>query len=85
MRTIYKYELIVQDDPQIISMHEGAKILHVGLQKHNTISMWAETETETSIITRKFVVVGTGYPITFFGYYVGTVIDQPFVWHLYEV
>lgn len=63
----------------------GARVLHVGLQREIPC-MWILQDTDTVRVMRKFVIVGTGVPITDSWNYVGTFnLDQPgFVGHVFE-
>lgn len=84
MKTIYKYQLKIINT-QIVEMHRGAKILHVGSQE-GSLCIWAEVD--TSYPTRPFVfdIVGTGHTLTLSSgtcKYLGTVQMPPYVWHVY--
>lgn len=92
MRTIWKYELPIGDVAGEIEMPLGARIIHVDQQRSMVATMWAEIPvppgvppSELATERRAFVVVGTGHTIPGDGLtHVGTVLDGPFVWHLYE-
>lgn len=85
MNTIWKYPLALVDHMQGMVMPTGAEVLSVAMQ-HGVPTLWAQVDTDTqSICTRLFIVVGTGHaipevPLKF----VGTVMDGPFVWHVFE-
>jgi hypothetical protein len=91
MKTIYKYALELTDR-QAVSMPIGSKILYVGNQ-NGTICVWAEVDSDVPYYRdHEFRIVGTGNPIDFptkpnetvWQYnFIGTVIMNPFVWHVY--
>jgi hypothetical protein len=87
MPTIWKYGLSL-DDEQIINMPAHAKILHVGVQG-DSIQMWAMVDpVETNIQHRKIVIVGTGHQMPYADFervYLGTIIVEMFVWHIFEI
>ena len=85
MRTIWKFPLKLQDEPQVIVMPKDAKLLFFGSKGQATIDLWAEVETLNKSELRTFIIYGTGHEINRKDvYYVGSTIDPPFVWHLYE-
>jgi len=83
-KQIYKYIVPVRSGNQECQMPVGAKIVHVGMQGRKRIGIWCEVDTcEKCQCSRLFQVYGTGQDIGS-GTYLGTVIDIPFVWHVYE-
>ena len=83
-RTIFKYPLMLTANPQIIGMHKGAVIRHVAEQAGSP-TIWVENSAKAEMVSRTFIVVGTGHVIPEGGEYIGTVQLPPFVWHIYEV
>lgn len=86
MSMIWKYELKVTDDQEIL-MPAQAKILSVGNQD-GKLCVWALVDTEQPIAPKYFSIVGTGHPMSEdfpLKRFVGTVIMSPFVWHVFEV
>lgn len=84
---IWKYELAVTDR-QDIEMPERAELLSVGSQRES-VCLWAMVDASIDRRkTRTIEIIGTGNPVyqdmgvgrTF----IGTVIDEPFVWHVFE-
>ena len=54
---------------------------------HEKLTVWAEVDTERRSVLRRFLVVGTGHPMTpaeRWDFFLGTVIDGPLVWHVYD-
>ena len=56
------------------------KILHVDTQDED-ICFWYEYD--HTVGSRHFIIVGTGQE--FSGKYIGTVLMDPFVWHIIEI
>lgn len=87
MKTIYKYPITSALNPvsrAMIMLPKNSKILTVQIQ-NNQICIWAEVDTEESLITKEFSIVGTGNPFpTYNVIYIGTVQAHPYVWHVYE-
>ncbi len=91
MRTIFKYALAIQDEPQVIELPKGAKIRYVAIKDmHGTmICLWAEfapmwDRAEVEFEERMFYVIRTGNAIPEDTQYVGTAQIPSFVWHVYE-
>jgi hypothetical protein len=86
MKTIWKFGLEIVDS-QRISMPRGAEILSVGNQR-DTLCMWASVDAEAPLVNRCFEIRGTGEKIPHSvgnpRKFVGTVIMEPFVWHVFE-
>jgi len=85
MTAIWKYMLT--EPLNIMAMPRGAKVLSVHNQ-NDTICIWAEVDIKAENVRREFEVVGTGetiYPSAeFTREFVGTVLCDPFVWHVFE-
>lgn len=83
MRRIYKYylELTVQS----VDVHgSDAIVRHVGMQ-NDRLTMWVECETTKPMVSRKFIVFGTGHDIDGNSWkWCGTTQDGPLVWHVYS-
>ena len=83
MKRIFKYSLDVVD-MQTVVMPEHARILSVANQ-HGNLCLWAEVDTDNHTEDRVISVYGTGNPLPDNqGHFVGSVIIDPFVWHVYE-
>lgn len=81
MVSVLKYDL---GDGKVL-LPIGAKILKVASQG-GRIKLWAQVDREVKHVFRHFVVVGTGHTINNSESlrHVGTVFQDPFVWHVYE-
>lgn len=86
MTTIYKYQIDYLSN-QIVSLPEGASILHAATQNGN-MYLWAIVDTEKSPKERTIIVYGTGHemllPLNELAY-ISTVLDYQFVWHVFEL
>ena len=85
MRTIWKFPLDFADKVEI-QMPCFAAIIHVGVQ-HERLCLWAIIDIDQPLVTRRFRVIGTGheYPDCLPEKYIGTVFQDVFVWHIFEV
>jgi hypothetical protein len=79
MKTIYKYTL---DEP--VHIPKGSTVVQVGIQD-GLYCIWAVVDTDAPLEERHFVVVGTGRELTTNMVHVGTVFEDPFVWHIMEL
>ena len=84
MSTIWKYHLHLPDDPIVIYMPKGARVLHIG-QQAGLIKMWALVDPEADTEKRTFAILGTGGagPEST-DLYLGTVQLGSYVWHVFE-
>ena len=82
MTTIWKYPL-TQAFSQDIS--KGARIVHAGKDPRGESCLWAEIDPDADTEMRHFRVIGTGHIVPENAEHVGSYIDGPFMWHVYEV
>lgn len=87
MKTIYKYELEI-DDLTPLALPIGAEILTVQTQK-GAVCMWAVVDPNGETEIRYFEMFGTGHPIKNDGYdrkYIATlqVFGGDGVFHIFE-
>ncbi len=88
MLTIYKYPLTITD-LQVLMLPLGARILSIAGQ-HGQLMLWALVNPDTDHLQTFHVsIFGTGNPIfelpgpNGFGDFVGTVILDNLVWHVF--
>ena len=86
-RTIYKYELEITT-AQTVTLPEDRVILSVANQ-NGKLCMWVDVNKEyDSTDDLTIYLFGTGHPIPSYlkraMIFVGTVIIDPFVWHVYR-
>jgi len=83
---IWKYQLTPSPGTAevAIEMPAGAMVLTVQTQAGQPC-LWALVNEEQPLITRRFVIVGTGHPVPDgIGDYIGTWQNSPFVFHLFD-
>lgn len=88
MRTIYKYLIPGWNGRHQIQMPKNTRVLSVGAQpQHNGfITVWAEVHTQELDLLFEFRVVGTGEELRQDpGMFLGTVNQDPYWWHVYQV
>lgn len=81
-QAVWKFPLALDDEPQVVMMPAGAQIVYVDRQ--NVPTMWAVVDPAAPLISRVFCVAGTGHQLDEWWYYVGSLLDAPFVWHVFE-
>ena len=86
LKKIFKYLLPIKDGPVTLTLPAGSKVVHVGLDPADRLSLWAEFDVDSEVANeiRTFEVVGTGHLIDGSLAHLGSVVDKPFVWHVYE-
>ena len=86
MKTVWKYELDIVDEPQNRPMPHGASLLAVAVQG-DRLCVWAEVNPRYKLQDRWFVVEGTGHPLRNAADYVGSALmaGGALVWHVYEL
>lgn len=92
-RKIHKYEFDIENvdakDCIKVDMPLTAKIISVGSQQEGHISIWAVVDPDMTLMrTKKFAAIGPGESIKVRPEdlrFMGTVMDGPFVWHIFQV
>lgn len=83
MKNIFKYNLVI-DRTQTVEMPAHARILSVDNQQGN-LCLWAEVDPDNYKEDRVISIYGTGNPTSSYpGIFIGSVVIDPFVWHVYE-
>jgi hypothetical protein len=85
MKTVWKYEVPIDDQRHEVLIPEFAEIIGCGMQREMLIAFWAVVKNEEHLVPRYFRVVGTGHPIDEAEDVCGSVLDGQFVWHLVEM
>ena len=81
---IWKYTLGHDVGMVRVAVPKGGIIRSVGLQ-YGACTMWIEVDPHAPTEQRRFEIVGTGHEIPLLAtVYCGTVMVDPFVWHIYE-
>lgn len=86
MRTIWKYELGVANTPVNFNIPKNAEACFVGLSPDTgKVSVWMDIpDTEAKPERRTFLIHGTGHAASPYEKYAGSVIENQFVWHVFE-
>lgn len=85
MERIYKYPLSLASGVQSVTLPEGAKVIHFGIQG-DVPCIWARVDPfATAQQTRYFWALGTGSDVKDNLKHIGTVLHGAYVWHLFEV
>lgn len=82
MKTIHKYE-IATADRQTVSIPRGASILKVALDPVGHLCLWAAVDPDARHDLVEIIIVGTGRPLPHVGSYIGSVVHNSFVWHVF--
>lgn len=84
MKKIYKYELRTDSiNLQFVTMPVNAKILHTGV-RDGAFVLWAEVEPAEKLLQiYHLCIVPTGEIVPEGYNYINTILDEPFVWHVY--
>ena len=77
---IYKYQLLL--GVTTIKLPESFQVLHIG-EQNGLLMMWVEQDLNELKIPYTFHVIGTGYPVKSYMQHIGSVVMDPFVWHVY--
>lgn len=101
MRRILKFIVKVSDEPTLLPPNAFGPVVLVGHQPNrmysDEIGVWIDTKATDEDLKlptghrRKFVVKGTGHPLgegsdrRVEDRHVGSVIIDPYVWHVFEV
>lgn len=84
MRTVHKFG--VPFGVSKLPLPEGSKCVHIGAQGGRVV-MWVEVTVDAATTDWTLLLVGTGHQLPEDVEYehLGTVIIEPFVWHVYQV
>lgn len=88
-RVIWKFPIPL-GELVTISLPAATQVRLTGLDPATgEVTIWVELDPDAARVDRRFLVYGTGHPIKGDGGYpwdihVGSVIADPFVWHVYE-
>ena len=81
--TIYKYLLMITDE-QLLTVPEGAAVLHVG-EQDGELCVWCLIDPKAPNVQKMVRIYGTGNPYDgdLEQFHVGSVQIGPFVWHVF--
>lgn len=85
MNTIYKYPL-KRTDIQTLELTDRAQILSVQLQG-GELTLWARLNTHDMKTICTIYIIGTGHDIPYEVslFYITTVMDGDYVWHIFKL
>ncbi len=85
MKVIYKYPIEYTQDIKEINMPDLYQVIHFNAIE-GKLFVWAEVEPFSDPVPQYFILYGTGWAHKdILQEYIGTVIVEGFVWHLYEI
>lgn len=84
MRTIWKYDVPITDEFTLAIPGFG-RVVSVGLDPSDKPSIWVTVDTEADASESTFAVVGTGNPMPDGAMPVGTIRQDPFMWHVCQI
>jgi len=84
-KTIYKYQIILEDNYTSVWLPDGYKVIHVG-EQYGNLFVWVVIDDSRPAMLYDFLVHGTGHPFTGEeGVHVGTAqMSNGLVWHVFE-
>ena len=82
-KQVLKYRITL-DDVLKLELPVGSKFVYCNKQTSH-LTLWFEVSDGTAMIDRQFQVFATGQPVYDDAIYCGTIMDNGFVWHIYEV
>lgn len=84
MQTVWKAVIKHTEDARI-KLPLGAKLVHVGLDSNEDPCVWYQCDPQQVIKEeRQFGIYGTGGMVPDCWEYVGTFMEETFVWHVFE-
>ena len=83
VKHVYKYELSKNSEVKI-RIHDNAKIIHIGLDPHHILCIWAEVDITMPMSEYTFFIVGTGHLVPEGVQHFASVMDGAFMWHVYR-
>ena len=82
-RVVWKYHLSRGRGVDVLELPGGASFVRADMQE-GIICIWFLVDRDEPKVERRFSVYGTGQDVPDTANYVGTVMDGPFVWHVFE-
>ena len=85
MTQIFKYVLMSTKNVSSVAIPKGGKVLTTAMQD-GLVCIWVEVDQHAPTELRTFKIYGTGHEMLDSEHqvYVGTIFDNPYVWHVYE-
>ena len=85
MITVHKFSLSPIDNYIDIAIAGDApRVVLIAKDKHDHWCMWVELDTADAIKTHRVVLHGTGHAVQLGCNHIGSMVDNPYVWHFYS-
>ena len=83
MKKVFKYELKHDGVTKLPRSHE---VVHADMQ-NGVPYIWAEVYADEEVMCKRigYVICGTGQPLPAMACHVKTIMDGPYVWHVYRI
>lgn len=82
MTVVWKYALYITDR-QFFDMPAGAELLHAAV--HDGLPfLWAKVDPDAPRVSRAVEISGTGNPCPVGAAYIGTLLMDEWVWHVWD-
>jgi len=90
MRVVWKFEMNVGSDDVFLQMPAISQIVEARFHPATKmVTLWALCKSDTPLVTKTFMIVGTGQTYDRVDeqvvQYIWTVFDDDYVWHIFEV
>ncbi len=82
MKTIWKFPL-VKGEFQTIKIPVESRFLHIGLDREDVRCLWFAVDPASDMIVMEIIMVGTGNDLPHVGDFIGTIIQDGYVWHYF--
>jgi len=85
-RSIWKFKLR-ETDKQEVEMPANARVLSAGIDPSGELVVWALCDQNAPKVVRVVAVLGTSNPYwpDESAKFIGTVLQSPFVWHVFDL
>jgi hypothetical protein len=82
LKTIWKFPLTIAER-QTISIPVTSHFLNIGIDGEGTRCLWFAVDPTSDPIDMEIIKVGTGWDLPHVGDFIGTIIQDGFVWHYF--
>ncbi|KQR37758.1 hypothetical protein [Deinococcus sp. Leaf326] len=85
-QVMYKYPLTPLDEASVTVLTLPSFALpRMAAMQNGELCLWIQVDPDSAPLERAFEVFGTGQPLPLYATYIATVLNGPFVWHIFEV
>lgn len=82
MRTVHKFQIGFPSTTLLL--HKDAKLVHLAYSTDHA-DVWFEVDTNAMQVLRQLSYIGTGREVPPQAVHLDTIMDGPYVWHLYDL